>query len=96
MASLSTTLSVLLAVGAGVALIHLVSGVERRFRGNANAADLFDALVPGDTARYRDPVLIAFRWQARSRAQRDGCRFSIVCRQVRSMGPRNTVSRRCS
>jgi hypothetical protein len=59
MASLSTTLSVLLAVVAGAALIHLVSGVQRRFRGNTNAADLFDALVPSDAARYRDLVWIA-------------------------------------
>ena len=59
MASLSTTLSVLLAVVAGVALIHLVGGVERRFRGNTGAADLFDALIPGDNAGYRDLVRIA-------------------------------------
>ena len=59
MASLSTTLSVLLAVVAGVALIHLVSGVERRFRSDTISADLLDALIPRDSAGYRDLVRIA-------------------------------------
>jgi len=59
MASLSTTLSVLLAVTVGAAIVRILDTVERRLRGNGDAARFFDPLVPRADVRYSDFVWIA-------------------------------------
>ncbi len=59
MASLSTTLSVLLAVAVGAALVRFLDNVERRLRGAGDGAGSFDALVPSDDVGYWDFVWVA-------------------------------------
>jgi len=59
MATLSTTLSVLLAVMVGAAIVHLLDKVELRLRGERDGAGFFDALVPRDGVRYSDFVWMA-------------------------------------
>ena len=60
MATLSTTLSVLLAVMVGAAIVRFLDKVELRLRGERDGAGFFDALVPRDGVRYSDFVWIAF------------------------------------
>jgi len=59
MSSLATTLSVLIAVVVGVALIHLLSGLQRRLRHESNAGSRLDAAILGIDVKYRELVWIA-------------------------------------
>ena len=59
MPSLATTLSVLLAVFAGVAIVRFCYYAERRLRGAKSDTGFLDVLVPGDDVKYSDFVRIA-------------------------------------
>ena len=59
MSSLATTLSVLIAVVVGVALIHLLSALQRRLRHETNAGSRLDAAILGIDVKYRELVWIA-------------------------------------
>ncbi len=59
MSSLATTLSVLIAVVVGVALIHLLSGLQRRLRHETNAGSRLDAAILDIDVKYRELVWIA-------------------------------------
>jgi hypothetical protein len=58
MPSLATTLSVLLAVFAGAAIVRFCYYAERRLRGAKSDTEFLDVLVPGDDVKYSDFVRI--------------------------------------